>query len=327
MKRVLIHAEIIDGILNPVCFQLLSKTYDLFEKESCRTAFLVTCSDVGNELPSLMNSGVDELYLLEDSRFNCFDFDTVCKALTTAIESFKPDIYLIGATTSGEEIAPTMGIRLNTGVAAHCMDIQVKEDGRLAYLVPAFGGKVVGEIFIPKTNPQIASIKPGIFKAVPQKPTDTVLWPIDYSSIETKTNGIEVLSVHRQDTCFDNGLENANIVLGGGYGMEDKQNWERLEYLATLLKGAVGCTRPAIDRGLTDNESIMIGTSGRTIRPHIYIGFGISGAMHHLCGIKDSGIIISINHDDSADIFKSSDFYAVANSRDIIDSLIDSLTI
>jgi electron transfer flavoprotein alpha subunit len=113
-------------------------------------------------------------------------------------------------------------------------------------------------------------------------------------------------------------LEKAPVVICGGFGVGSPENWRQIEKLAGLLGGAAGCTRPVVDQGWVEDERQMIGTSGKTVRPKVYIGSGISGATHHVCGMKDSGVIISINMDKDAEIFGVSDFKIIADGASVI---------
>lgn len=325
IDRVLIYVEILNDRPHPVCFELLTKTRQLFPDDSVSVAFAISGSRVDNMVEELRTSGIDMVYAMDDPRLELFNLDYACAGLLEAVKEYKPNLILIGATMFGEELAPTMGIKLDTGVAAHCMDIRKGSDGRLSHLVPAFGGKVIGEIFIPGDKPEISSIKPGIFQAEAMEPRESKVFMLDASILDQVKTKVEVLEVFNKEVSKGVPLDKADIVIAGGFGIGDKTNWSQMEELSIKLNGAVGCTRPAVDCGFTEDETNMIGTSGKSIRPKAYLGFGISGATHHLCGIKDSGLIISINSDENAEIFKSSDYYAVADSAEIINKLIEAL--
>lgn len=120
-------------------------------------------------------------------------------------------------------------------------------------------------------------------------------------------------------------LEKAAVVVAGGWGIGSRENWCLLEELASLLGGSVGCTRPALDEGWTAGEHTMIGTSGKTVSPKLYIGAGISGDAHHMVGIKDAGVIIAINNDPKAPIFQHADYGVVADLNEILHPLIASI--
>lgn len=233
-----------------------------------------------------------------------------------------PELVIIPATALGEEIAPALGIRLGTGVAAHCSDIRINEAGRIAYMVPAFGGKVIGEIFIPDARPAIATVKPGVF-AFGREALG------EYEEIICQSSAAQPEQVKlieaEESSLKTNPIEKADIIFCGGFGIGSADSWTKLQRLAELTGGAAGCTRPVVDMGWGPDEQSMIGTSGKTVRPKLYIGFGISGAAHHLCGISDSGTIVNVNLDDSAESFAASDFTAAMDANAVIDLLLEKL--
>lgn len=246
------------------------------------------------------------------------------------IRSEKPQLVLIGATALGEEVAPALGIRFETGVAAHCVDIKISEDGRLAYMVPAFGGKVIGEIFIPDADsdhPAIATVKPGTFSV---EATDYPARIIDIdAAIEARQmqagkkqqGDFRMAGIEKRDHSAGS-IGKAELIFCGGFGLGSEENWKKLETLAQRFGGGAGCTRAALDAGWGCSEDSMIGTSGQNVRPKVYVGFGISGAAHHTCGIKDSDTIISINSDRNAEVFVSSDYKGVFDAEAVIDALL-----
>ncbi len=261
----------------------------------------------------------------------------VLTMMEETIREEAPELVLLGATALGEEIAPALGVRLGTGVAAHCVDIKVNEDGRLTFMIPAIGGRAVGEIFIPDAGagrPAVATVKPGIF---PQ-PEDV--------AFADKIPGCRIIDVDamKEDRSIDPGekvqggfrmtqivprersagsIIGADIILCGGYGLGSEGVWKKLEMLAQRLGGAAACTRAALDAEWGCSEDSMIGTSGKAVRPKVYIGFGISGAAHHLCGITGADTIISINNDKDADVFAASDYKGVFDAEQILDALLE----
>lgn len=322
IKKVLVYAEITNKKVNPVYFELISKAKKIFADNEVSYACVIAGSSIGDMTEEVKCSGVDTIYAIDDNRLEIYNPEYYCAALEEAIKQFDPDLFLIGATLAGEEIAPTLGLRFKTGVAAHCMDLILKEDGSLAQMVPAFGGKVIGEIFIPNTRPQIASVKPGIFVEEKIEKKECEIIKIDKKCLDDVVSRIKAISINKKEST-KMPIEKAPVIICGGYGTGSKENWERLEKLASLLSGATGCTRPVIDTGWVEDESTMIGTSGKSVRPKLYIGVGISGATHHVCGMKDAEVIISINNDADAEIFNVSDYAVIGDGSKIIDKLIE----
>ncbi|MDR2132782.1 MAG: electron transfer flavoprotein subunit alpha/FixB family protein [Clostridiales Family XIII bacterium] len=321
IKKILILAETEEGKLRRSFSELLAKAKAILPEAVCGAVY------IGAENPAVLGalrtSGIDALYAAEDARLAVFHPEWHCALLELAIRAFDPDLLLICATAAGEELAPAMGVRFHTGVAAHCLDISVGEDGETVQMVPAFGGKVIGEICIPATRPRIVTVKEGIFSFEnrPRAREDCALVMLDTRMLRDLDASIEVI-----DATFDEhdgpAVEGADFVVCGGYGLRDKASFDTLKELAEHFSGALGYTRPALDSGLADDASNMIGTSGKAVRPKVYIGFGVSGASHHVCGIKNAGTVISVNNDPLAPIFDTSDFYAVGDAPKIAEALL-----
>ena len=245
--------------------------------------------------------------------------------ITKLVKREDPDIFLFGATAIGSELGPTVAAQLKTGVAAHCVDLRINENEQLVANVPSFGGKILGEILCPDTRPQMTSVKPGIFVQGEPEEREPNIIEEDVRGIKSEGLPLKAIALEKKET-EGVPLEKAEVVFCGGYGLGCKENWEKLEKLASILGGATACTRPVVDEGWAPGEHVMVGTSGKSIRPKAYVGFGISGATHHICGMKDSGLIISINKDDKAAVFEVSDAGAAADLNKILDQLIAKLS-
>lgn len=284
---------------DPVAYQILGKAKSLFEDDA--EYVMVKMHEAHNQALTLMEK---------------------------VIEDEQPELLLIGATALGEEVAPALGIRLQTGVAAHCIDI-IRNDEELAFMVPAFGGKVIGEIFIPGAepgHPAIATIKPGTFEDAQENcriiDFDGMIKAGQIDSREKKQGTFRLTGIEPRPQAKSD-ISRARLIFCGGFGIGSAENWRKIEKLADKFGGAAGCTRPALDMQWGADEYSMIGTSGRTVKPKVYVGFGISGAAHHVCGIRDADIIISINNDKDAEVFAVSDYKGVFDAEAVIDALIE----
>lgn len=322
--KIMIFAECQDGKVNNVSIELLGKARMLFGQDA-QIAFAAVGMHIEQSVKQLQDTGVDAIYYMDSERLEHYHPDYVAVAALALIKEFDPDVLLIGATAIGEELAPTLGSKLATGVAAHCVDLVMK-DSMLMQMVPAFGGKVIGEIFTPKHRPAIASIKPGIFLEVKQPARVCEVHQLSSAVLDETKSVIKYLSSERTE--FEGiPIESAELIVCGGNGIGDAQNWSNLEQLAALLGAGIAYTRPVVDNGWVDQEHGMVGTSGKSVRPKAYLGFGISGATHHICGFKDAGTIISVNNNRDADIFNASDFKVVADAPDLIRVLIEMLNV
>jgi electron transfer flavoprotein alpha subunit len=324
-KNIWVFAERINNNISPVTLELLGEASKIAKSigDHTKISAILLGDNLSDCTHELIYFGADKVFLAEDPRLSYYNNETYSKIITTLAKEHKPDIFLIGSTATGSELAPTIAAKLQTGLAAHCVELIINEKGELVQVVPSFGGKVMGEIVCPDHRPQMATIKPGVFEKnernqnrqgeIIKVDTDSIL-----NNFKPRIVPTSVKTVPPQGKP----LETAEIVVAGGWGIGSKEDWKMLEEFAKLLGAAVGCTRPAVDEGWAPGEHIMIGTSGKTIKPKVYIGIGISGAIHHICGIKDSGTIISINIDPQAAIFEVSDIKIVCDFKKILPLLI-----
>jgi electron transfer flavoprotein alpha subunit len=271
----------------------------------------------------LAEHGADRIVLIDDKKYQDYRPDFYAEALAQTAKKYLPEILLVGATLKGEEIGPTTAMMLHTGMAAHCVELNIREDGQFVQVVPAFGGKVLGDILCPNFRPQMASMKAGLSSKVTFKGKEAVVesFSPDVKGFGDKIEIVEVIEETKEKIT----LGGAELVITGGFGIGTQEGWYKLEQLATKLGGVTGCTRPALDEGWTEHDETMIGTSGVAIKPKVYLGFGISGAAHHTCGIKTAGTIISVNKDPNAPIFDVSDYKVVGDWEKIVEALIQVL--
>jgi electron transfer flavoprotein alpha subunit len=242
--------------------------------------------------------------------------------LAAAGRQHEPDILLFGATAMGMELAPRLAARLGTGLSAHCIDLRMAENGNLLQVVPGWGGGVLATIECPERRPQMATVMPGAFRKPEPLAQSGDVVALDIGD-DLDLSGPSVLETRREER-VGVPLEAADVVVAGGWGIGTPDGWNLVEGLAAELGGAVGATRPPVDEGWAREEQ-MIGQSGRTIRPRLYIGLGISGMMHHVVGMDESGEVIAINTDPKAAIFDVSDVAVVGDYRQIVPALIEEI--
>jgi electron transfer flavoprotein alpha subunit len=319
-------AEQFGGKLVPVSLEILGRALDLVgESGGGEVAAVLIGNQTGSSADELVSHGAGKVFLVEDPCLALYGNDTYGAVLYKLISREEPDVVLFGATASGEELAPTVAARLDTGLGAHCTDLSLMEDGLLTMGVLGFGGRVHTEMSCPERRPQMASVKPGMFPSPSSSVgIGTVVRENASSLLEGEKIRLRAVRVVREEP-EGVPLEKAEVIVAGGWGIGDKEGWALLEELARELSGASGCTRPALDEGWSSGEHTMIGTSGRTVRPKVYLGFGISGASHHTVGIRDAGVVISVNSDPQAPVFESSDYFVVSDYRKVVPGLIEEI--
>lgn len=313
------------GILAEVSLELLGKARELAALGAGpHVSAILMGSNIASLVTELIAFGADQVILLDHPKLELYQNDTYSLVLAGLVKKYRPETVLFGATYCGSELSATVAAKLETGLAAHCVDLYINCSGGLVQVVPAFGGAVLGDIYCPKVRPQMASVKPGMFPKPEQDATRTGNVIKETASLldgyESPLKAVRI--VQKQPSGLP--LEQAATVVAGGWGV-GQEAWPYLNQLAGELSGSVGCTRPALDEGWAEGEHAMIGTSGKTVRPQVYIGFGISGSTHHIAGMKDSKVIININKDPAAPVFQVSDYGVVADAKEFLPLLLKKI--
>ena len=321
-KGIWVFAEQRGGELHEVSLELLGKANELADQADCKVAAVLLGHDIISLAQNLINHGADIVLVADDSRLNHYRVLPYSYVLEYLIEEYEPEALLIGATAMGVELAPRVAAKVKTGLSAHCIDLKLDSEGRLLQVVPGWEGGVIATIACPEHRPQMATVMPGIMRAL--SPAEKLGQIIEVKvSLPEEDLGPEVLEV-RIEKPKGRPLEQAEVVVAGGWGAGNQEGWKMIEQLADVLGAAIGATRPAVDEGWAD-EGQMIGQSGKTVRPTLYIAVGISGVMHHVVGMDQSKQIISINTDANADIFEVSDVIVVEDFKKVVPLLIKEL--
>ncbi|MDR1168606.1 MAG: electron transfer flavoprotein subunit alpha/FixB family protein [Heliobacteriaceae bacterium] len=322
-EGILLYAEVNkSGYVQPVFFELACAAQGLSGKLNEPVCALIICAAGYTETvkEGFEKCGFDKVYAVEDERLAEYNTDLYAKAAVDLIKEIEPSIILIGATNQGRDLAPRIASTLKTGLTADCTDLDINENGQLAATRPTFGGKLMATILC-KTYPQMASVRPKVFKPLKEdviKNTEIIYKKPDIDGIE---KCVELLSFIKSVHDSVNELEYAQVVVAGGAGMKTANGFEMLEKLAELLNGKVGATRAAADMGIAARDK-QIGQTGLTVSPKLYIACGISGSVQHIVGMCDSDKIIAINNDPDAPIFETCDIGYVGDVFEVVPALI-----
>jgi electron transfer flavoprotein alpha subunit len=309
-------------VLHNVGLELMGKARELADISKGTVSAFLLGRDVSSLSEHLIAMGADTVLLANSPFLEPYRLLSYTSVLARACKTYTPDILLFGATHMGIELAPRLAARLETGLSAHCIDLRLDSQGRLLQVVPGWGGGVVATILCPHHRPQMATVMPGVMKKLtPTKRSgECIMLPV---KDDLHRSGPRVLEVHIEEP-KEMPLEKADVVVAGGWGIGDRKGWVLLEDLATLLCGAVGATRPPVDEGwVSDNR--MIGQSGKTVKPRLYIGVGISGMSHHVVGMDESDCIVAVNTNPNAAIFEVSDVAVVGDYREILPPLMEEI--
>ncbi|MEW6387842.1 MAG: FAD-binding protein, partial [Thermodesulfobacteriota bacterium] len=317
-------AEQRHGKLAPVALQLLGEARRLAEVLQVPVAAVLLGDRVEHLSPTLLAAGADKVYLVDDPGLADFVEEPYTAALTHLARRFQPEIILAGATYLGRAFIPQVAAALKTGLTADCTAFAIDPEKRLLLQTrPAFGGNIMATIITPRTYPQMATARPGVFKALlsASSPDGQVIrmeWsPPDNLSKSRFLKTVEEIKERVP-------LAEAEVIVAGGRGLKEAKNFRLLEELADLLGGAVGATRGAVDAGWI-SYAHQIGQTGKTVSPKLYIACGLSGAAQHLVGMQSSDFIVAINKDSAAPIFKIADVGLVGDLFDILPALIQEI--
>ena len=309
------------GVLHDVGLELLGKARELAEASGSTVTAMLLGADVAPLTEKVIAHGADTVLVAEHPGLEPYRLLPYTAILDQACRDREPSILLFGATSLGVELAPRLAARLNTGLSAHCVDLKLAKNGDLVQMVPGWGGNVVASIRCPQHRPQMATVMPGVMKKIPPSPRTGQVITLAVGDVDDY--GPQVLEVSREEP-QERPLEAAEVVVAGGWGLGGPEGWKLVEELAHLLGGAVGATRPPVDEGWAAEDQ-MIGQSGKTIRPRLYIGVGISGMSHHVVGMDGSETVVAINKDPKAPIFDVADICIVGDFREIIPALLEEI--
>lgn len=317
-------AEQENGQLMNVTFELLGAAKELCAKleEKC-CAVLVTAA--AGELPQqLIAAGADVVYVVEDAKYADYDTELYTDAICQLSKKYDPASIMFGATDDSRDLAPRVAARLHTGLCADCTALDVTDDKLVAWTRPALGGNICATIICDVNRPQMGTVRPKVFKPAELDNTRTGE-VIAFTPEAGAVSRVEL--VKKEALSSENAvkIDEADMIAAGGRGFGSKEKFDVLEQLAALFENsAVAGTRAAIDEGwLTHSQ--QVGQSGKSVTPHIYFACGISGAIQHLSGMKDSDIIIAINKDAEAPIFTVAHYGIVGDVNVILPKLIEKI--
>ena len=323
-KDIWVFAEQRQGKITPVVIELLGEGRKLADTKGIKLNAILLGKDVNGLAEELIAYGAETVYVADDPLLENFTTDGYTKVIVDAVNETKPEIVLIGATNIGRDLAPRIASSLNTGLTADCTKLEIDpEDGKIKQTRPAFGGNIMATIICPDARPQMSTVRPGVMdKAVRNDDNKGNIVPLKYDIKESdiRTKIIEIVK-HAVEKVS---LTDANIIVSGGLGLQNADGFKLIEELADKLGGVVGSSRAAVDAGWID-KSHQVGQTGTTVKPNLYIACGISGAIQHLAGMKESSIIVAINKDPDAPIFSVADYGIVGDLYKVIPEIISEI--
>ena len=307
--------------IQPVSLQLVGKARQLAESLDSGVGVIVLGYNLEDIGQTLIEAGADSVLQGDSSILIPYQSELYTDVIVRIAAKYRPEILLLGSTSMGRELAPLLAARLETGLTAHCIDLSIDPEGILEQHIPAYGGMIT--IVCPERRPQIATVANGVFSNPELDPTRTgEILPVEIpDDFPLRAKTLEIVREESEGVSLDA----ASVIVVGGAGAGDFDGWSQIAGLAKVLNAGFGSTRPAVDSGWTELET-MIGQSGKIVNPKLYIGVGISGELQHMVGIVGAKVMIAINNDPKAPVFKQVDYGVVEDCRVFVPALVKALT-
>jgi len=319
-KGIWVFIEQKNGKVQSVAYELLGKARELAKKLNCDVSGVLIGNDLSDQLDEVIWHGADNIYLVEAPEIANFQDEPYTNIIVELVKKYKPEILLCGATNIGRSLISRVAIKIKAGLTADCTGLDVDLEKKILLQTrPAFGGNIMATIISPNFRPQMATVRHKVFQPMtPDKHRKGKIIKEEFplSLFASRTKLIDI--IEEIETLVN--ISEADIIVSGGRGMGSKENFKLLEELAHVLGAAVGSSRAAVDSNWMP-YSHQVGQTGRTVAPKIYFACGISGQIQHLVGMQSSKIIVAINKDPDAPIFKVATYGIVGDLFTIIPAL------
>lgn len=318
-KGVWVWVEQLQGEAGSISWEMIGKGRELADQRQTTLTACVLGHQVEHIAHQAIAYGADRVILVDDPVLKHYRTEPYAAVLVDLIRQYKPEIFILGASTRGRDLAGAVATEIFTGLTADCTGLDIDpETGFLRQTRPAFGGNIMATIICPNHRPQMATVRHRVFEM--PTPDETrkgeiirVNPHLDEEAIASK-----VVDFIREEGQVN--LADARIIVSGGRGVGGPEGFEPIRRLAEVLGGAVGASRAAVDAGWIPYAH-QVGQTGRTVRPDLYIACGISGAIQHLAGMQTSRVIVAINKDPEAPIFKIANYGIVGDLFQVLPAL------
>jgi electron transfer flavoprotein alpha subunit len=320
MKEIVILAEHRRGELRDVTWEMLSKGKQLAESIGAEVGVVLLGKGV-QSLAEALKPKANKVLLIEDERLEFYNSETYEKVLGQLITERKPFLTLISHTAQGMDFAPSLAAHLKMPLATDCIGIDVKEE-TLSLTRQLYGGKVNATASFLKKGPYMVTVRQGAFPVVEKDSPAGEL--ISLPSKLTEEGLAKRFIEYVEAAVGEVDITQADILVSVGRGIKEAENIPIVKEFADLLGGALSCSRPIVDKKWLPKDR-QVGTSGKTVKPKVYIAIGISGAFQHIAGMKGAGTVIAINKDPKAPIFGVANYGIVADLFKIVPVLKDKV--
>jgi electron transfer flavoprotein alpha subunit len=306
-NNVLVIAEQRDGVLKKVAFEMLGIGAQLAAALGGQVEAALLGSGLTGLPDTLAQYGAAKVYIADDDSLAAYSAEGYTNTLAAFIGKVEPAIILLGATAMGKDLAPRLAARLGVGLATDCTALEI-DGGRLLATRPIYAGKALAKVKL-NGNPQMATLRPNVLPAPePEAGATAMVEPVAAAAGTVRAKVVGLVGAGEGEI----DVAEANIIVSGGRGVAGPEGFAPVRSLAKTLKAAVGASRAAVDAGWIEHGH-QVGQTGKTVTPNLYIACGISGAIQHLAGMKTSKVIVAVNKDPEAPIFKIANYGIVGD--------------
>lgn len=329
-REIWVFIEQEDGVIANVSLELLSKARELVSRLDGRVSALLFGHEIADLAETVIHYGADSVFVADHPELAVYRTLPYTRAAVELVNAHNPYILLLGATPNGRDLAPRIASACGAGLTADCTRLEIGDFERkdeiyndLLYQIrPAFGGNVIATIVSPGVQPQMATVREGVIPLGESDPTRQGEVVRVEPQFEESDFALQVIERTTQIPIGD--LKGASVIVAGGAGVGSKESFELIAALAEAVGGEVAASRAAVDAGYISEEH-LVGQTGMTVRPRLYIACGISGAVQHRAGMDQSSKIIAINSNPNAPIFDIADYKIVGNLHEVIPVLIRTI--
>ena len=319
-KDVWVFCEQKKGVIQSISYELLSEGKKLAGKLGSKLCAVLLGDGVESRVPDIAARGADKIYLVDSPHLKFYQDDPYTNVLIELVREHKPEVILCGATTIGRSLISRVAVKVDAGLTADCTGLDIDGEKKLLLQTrPAFGGNIMATIITPNHRPQMATVRHKVMKeaeAVKGRKAEVIKKSFPDAALVSRTTLLDVVEEIEETV----NLSEADIIVSGGRGVGSPENFSIIKELALTLGGAVGASRATVDAGWIP-YSHQVGQTGKTVCPKLYIACGISGQIQHLIGMQSSKVIVAINKDPDAPIFKVATYGIIGNLFDIVPAL------
>ncbi len=311
--KIIIYGEVRNGQVRKITFENIT----LARKLGGENEIVLIGQNSPEAREQLARYGANKITVLTGENLQNYSPDGYAKILADYLKAQNPDVFLMGATATGKDLAPRVAALLDVPMVTDCTRVELEGD-QLKLIRPMYAGKVLANVQL-NSGLKVITVRPNVYQAE-ENPATPEVNEQSVSAPDFKAIVKEIVSGAKGKL----DVTEADIIVSGGRGLKGPENWHLIEDLAELLGAATGASRAAVDAGWRPHDE-QVGQTGKTVSPTLYIAVGISGAIQHLAGMSSSKYIVAINKDPEAPIFKVADYGIVADLFEVVPRMIEEL--